>query len=33
LETRPNLRVVRTEREALAILGITEVRFEVGQPD
>jgi hypothetical protein len=26
-DTRPNLHVVRTEKEALAILGVTEARF------
>jgi hypothetical protein len=30
-DTRPNLHVVRTEREAMAILGITNARF-VGGP-
>jgi hypothetical protein len=30
--TRPNLHVVRTEREALAILGIKEVRFAADAP-
>lgn len=27
-ETRPNLHVVRSEKEALAILGVTETKFE-----
>jgi hypothetical protein len=27
-ETRPNLHVVRSEKEALAILGVTEIKFE-----
>jgi hypothetical protein len=27
-ETRPNLHVVRSEKEALAILGLTETKFE-----
>jgi hypothetical protein len=31
-ETRPNLHVVRTEKEALAILGVSEAKF-AGSPD
>jgi hypothetical protein len=31
-ETRPNLHVVRSEKEALAILGVTETKFDPIQP-
>jgi hypothetical protein len=27
-DTRPSLHVVRTEKEAMAILGVTETKFE-----
>jgi hypothetical protein len=32
-ETRPNLHVVRTEKEAWAILGVSKPKFEAVQID